>query len=278
MNHPQATTNLVKMWTDPALEAVEFLQADYREMTFTPHVHEGFAIGVIEAGAQLFQPGRGARVLMPEGALCVINPWTVHGGTGVGARGWRYRMFYPPETLVTRAFGGNARPRTFDRNVIWDLNLYTAFLLLHFASEKSAPRLERETRILTFLREFFGRYAAPRLSGEGKECSRTAHVVRDYLHECFDLDVSVQDLSRITGVSETHVIRSFSKFTGMAPHAYLVGLRIDRAKRLIREGRSLADVAACVGFFDQSHLARHFKRTVGLTPGQYAFQISKRFL
>ena len=71
-------------------------------------------------------------------------------------------------------------------------------------------------------------------------------------------------------VSETQVIRSFSAAEGLPPHAYLVALRVERAKRLIRDGLSLADVADQAGFSDQSHMSRHFKRLTSVTPGQFA--------
>jgi AraC family transcriptional regulator len=57
---------------------------------------------------------------------------------------------------------------------------------------------------------------------------------------------------------------------GEPPHRYVIRLRIERAKELLREGRlSLAQVAAAVGFADQCHFNRHFKRLVGETPGQF---------
>ena len=58
---------------------------------------------------------------------------------------------------------------------------------------------------------------------------------------------------------------------GMSPHQYLVNVRVNSARALLTSGagrRSLADVAAAVGFADQSHLTRQFKRVLGLTPKQ----------
>ena len=56
---------------------------------------------------------------------------------------------------------------------------------------------------------------------------------------------------------------------GVPPHAYLRQIRIAQAKKLLKSGLSLADVAQTVGFTDQSHLNRWFKRLWGITPGQY---------
>ena len=57
---------------------------------------------------------------------------------------------------------------------------------------------------------------------------------------------------------------------GLTPHAYLNHIRVLRARDLLRQGCPIAQAAVNVGFVDQSHLHRHFKRIVGVTPGQYA--------
>jgi len=67
-----------------------------------------------------------------------------------------------------------------------------------------------------------------------------------------------------------HLCRAFRDEIGLPPHAYLVHLRIARALDLLRARLPASRVAAEVGIYDQSQLNRHFKRIVGLTPGQYA--------
>jgi transcriptional regulator GlxA family with amidase domain len=61
----------------------------------------------------------------------------------------------------------------------------------------------------------------------------------------------------------------FKREVGVPPHAYQVQMRVRRARRLMLTGMAPADVAISVGFYDQAHLNRHFKRIVGMTPGDY---------
>ena len=75
-------------------------------------------------------------------------------------------------------------------------------------------------------------------------------------------------------VQSGRFIRAFRKEVGLSPHAYLNQLRLLEARRLIAQGRAPADVATQVGFYDQSHLIRHFKRVYGITPGQYAAAVT----
>src|SRR5207302_3842112 len=75
---------------------------------------------------------------------------------------------------------------------------------------------------------------------------------------------------RHLGASPAHLVRSFTRTFGVAPHAYRLGRRIEIARQRLLDGQPPADVAVSVGFFDQSHFTRHFKRHVGTTPGHYA--------
>jgi RNA polymerase sigma factor (sigma-70 family) len=70
--------------------------------------------------------------------------------------------------------------------------------------------------------------------------------------------------------SVSHVVRSFTRQFGLSPHAYLTGRRIDMARRLLLHGAAPADVATAVGFYDQAHFTRQFKRHTSTTPASYA--------
>jgi AraC-like DNA-binding protein len=280
MRRAEASSNQSAAWSDGAVEATEFLFADYRDFAFPAHLHETFAIGVIEAGGQRFRPGRAPALVMPAGTLCAINPGVVHEGRPATAQGWRYRMFYPSPALVASRLEHSQRgPLSGEwglaRHVIDDRELYREFLSLHVSSQFKDTLLERETRIGDFLRRLFERHG--NFSPERNQMQvapRTVARVRDYLHSMYQHQVSIADLAHAAGVSGTHAIRAFSAGTGMPPHAYLVSLRVERARALLREGRSPSEAALETGFYDQSQLTRHFKRLTGVTPGRFAAQTS----
>jgi AraC-like DNA-binding protein len=263
--------NQVQMWIDRALEPVEYLSADYQDFAFPPHLHDEFAIGIIERGAQRFRPGRRGHLLMTAGTLCVINPGVVHEGRSAGDGGWRYRMFYPSMSLVARALDLDPHDSlSFGSHVLDDNDLFHQFRALHRGSQATVDLLERESRTLTFLRVLFGRHANAAQHDRQAPQKRTVSLVKQMLHDCCGEQLSIAKLAFEADVSETQVIRSFSAAEGLPPHAYLVALRVERAKRLIRDGLSLADVADQAGFSDQSHMSRHFKRLTSVTPGQFA--------
>jgi AraC family transcriptional regulator len=92
-----------------------------------------------------------------------------------------------------------------------------------------------------------------------------------YIHENYPGDVSLAAIAGAAHLSPYHLTRVFKKATGLSPHQYLVQVRVNSARSLLAAGagdRSLAEIASAVGFADQSHLTRHFKRTLGITPKQ----------
>ena len=270
-------------WSDKAFGATEFLFADYRDFVFPAHLHETFAIGVIEAGGQRFRPGRASALVMPAGTLCAINPGVVHEGRPATEQGWRYRMFYPSPALVASKLEHSQRgPLSGDwglaRHVIDDRELYREFLTLHVSSQLEETLLERQTRIADFLLRLFERHGnfSPERN-QLKLAPRTVARVRDYLHSMYQQrSQRRRSWRRRLACPARSVIRAFSAGTGMPPHAYLVSLRVERAKALLREGRSAAEAALETGFYDQSQLTRHFKRLTGVTPGRFAAQTSPR--
>lgn len=85
-----------------------------------------------------------------------------------------------------------------------------------------------------------------------------------------DRPLTLDELARHAGLDKFHLCRAFRAQVGMPPHAYLTQLRILHAKRLLAAGARPTDVAPRVGLYDQSQLSRHFRRIVGMTPGQFA--------
>ena len=92
--------------------------------------------------------------------------------------------------------------------------------------------------------------------------------VIDFLHARLAENVSVADLASIAGLSPAHFSTLFRNSVGEPPHRYHTRLRVERARQLIEQGVTPSDAAIQVGFFDQSHLARHMRRLIGATPAK----------
>ena len=98
----------------------------------------------------------------------------------------------------------------------------------------------------------------------------TLSRVSTYIEEHLAADLSLAELAAVAYLSPYHFARLFKASTGVAPHQYVIGRRIERAKLLLSTTNwSLAVIAHAVGFAHESHLALHFKRLTGLLPSSY---------
>ena len=84
-----------------------------------------------------------------------------------------------------------------------------------------------------------------------------------------ELELGIEQLSQKVNISSYHMIRKFADENGLTPHKFQMQCRVRKAQQLLREGYKVVDVAQMVGFCDQSHLDRVFKKQVGISPEQY---------
>jgi AraC family transcriptional regulator len=116
----------------------------------------------------------------------------------------------------------------------------------------------------------------PALRTAGALAQRKLHAVVEYVEEHLDAGLTLGQMAAVAHLSAYHFARQFKAATGLPPRQYVIARRVERAQRLLQEGDlSLAEVAACAGFSDQSQFSHTFKRVVGVTPGR--FRMPARF-
>jgi len=266
---PAETT---RCWRVPPLDNLYCLAARFETYEFSTHAHDSYGVAVILDGAQSFR-WRGTTQLAPAGSLEVMNPGEPHDGRPAGTS-FAYRTLYPSVSLMRELAAelsdGRVSEPVFDRTVIHDPPLAKRIAAMHRTLEASSGRLAQESAFVGVMSALLWRHAdlkpaARTAGGEGP----LVRCLRDYLDAHVTQDVSLADLARIVQRSRYTALRLFRDGTGMTPHAYLLNRRVERARRALASGCSLADTALDFGFFDQSHFTRVFKRFTGLTPGQY---------
>jgi AraC-like DNA-binding protein len=108
-------------------------------------------------------------------------------------------------------------------------------------------------------------------SGTGlARCSPHVTRARALLDERFTEMIDLDALAVHARLDKFRLCRAFREQVGMPPHAYVTHRRVARAQALLARGMPQAEVAASVGFYDQSLMHRHFKRILRLTPGAFA--------
>ena len=141
------------------------------------------------------------------------------------------------------------------------------FSMLWEVSTESGTLLEKTSALNGLIAALsFNGGLTPPVVGEETGAVRRA---REYLQTYYAEDICLADLAEVAGLSPFRLCRAFAKSVGVPPHAYQVQLRVRQARRLLFEGASVVEAAGRAGFADQSHLGRHFKKLVAMSPGEY---------
>jgi AraC family transcriptional regulator len=115
---------------------------------------------------------------------------------------------------------------------------------------------------------------APRQPARGRDGALprgTLRTVVEYIEAHLEAGLTLEQLAATARRSAYHFARQFTAATGLPPHQYVIARRVARAQELLHPDRdlALAEIAARVGFSDQSQFSHHFKRLVGVTPRQF---------
>jgi AraC-like DNA-binding protein len=262
----------VRYFRPVALPGVELLHASFVTHRYAPHLHPSWTIALVDHGAATFQLD-GVRHTAPEGTVFLVPPHAVHTGEPATPEGYRYRVLYLD--LMARPHPGAellaSRPTWEVPVVLRHAKLAASLSRLHRSIGLTGRALEQGETLTWVTRELTRLAAQVPVPPSPRRSSQLA-VARaiSYIHENWRADFDLDHLAREARVSPSHLVRIFNQRVGMPPSAYRRNLRVLAAQRLFRLGWPLVEVALECGFYDQSHLNRHFKSATGVTPRQFA--------
>ena len=243
----------------------EVFHARFLDHAYPPHTHEAWTVFIVDEGAIRYdlearhRDASGARVT-------ILPPHVVHDGRAADDAGYRKRVLYVATDVLDERLTG----RAVDDPDIDDGEVVRGLRALHRVLRHPDDALEAEVRLAvvsTRLREHLRDRAVQPVERPDDEI---AADLRDLLDEHRFDAMTLAEAGRILYVSPAHLVRCFTRTFGIAPHRYLVARRIDAARRRLLDGEPVAHVATEVGFHDQAHLTRHFRRHVGTTPARFA--------
>ncbi|WP_313621210.1 AraC family transcriptional regulator [Achromobacter sp.] len=240
---------------------------------FARHTHEQFGIGVMRRGAQVSHSGRG-QVKAGPGHVITVNPGEVHDGAPIGSALRAWQMLYLDLSVVADAAAdirqGRPQQYEFEHPAQDRPALARDVLALYAQATAGTSPLACDALLLRVLAQ------ASVAQGIHPPPAPRPGVPASVRHALALIDddpaapLSLADLAAASDLSRYQVLRAISRVTGLTPHAYQMQRRLLLARRLIRQGAALADVAAMSGFADQSHMTRLFVRAYGVSPRRYA--------
>jgi AraC-like DNA-binding protein len=230
-----------------------------------------YVVGMVLAGGMRVRRGHEVHRFAP-GDVCAWDPSARHVGRPWRSSHWEARLVVLElpdvrELVLDPEGAGGDVVLTSPR--VRDARLARRFLALHAALERPAWTLERDTLLQEWLGALTGATAeatAPRAARHDPALRRACELMGDDLAR----NLTLAEVAAAAGVSRHRLTRLFRAAYGLPPHRFVVAQRIRAARRLLERGVTPAEVAARTGFFDQSHLHRHFTRTLGMTPAAYA--------
>ncbi|MHC8334445.1 helix-turn-helix domain-containing protein [Pseudomonas sp. LB3P25] len=263
--------NSVNVWTMADLYDAELLKGAYFDHRYPWHTHEELSLGVVLAGGVHLRTLRSDGIAR-RGSFVLINPDELHCGRP-DAGGWLCRTLHiHPDVFLEIAmstFGISGLPM-FASPVIEDPVLTTNLLDLHRLSETHCSSLERQSRITEMIIRLLTVHGSRMWLPDTTRSEPSAiTLARSYLDENLSDKVTLDDLSKLTGLPSFRLMRTFRQNCGVTPHVYQLQARVRRAHKLLRTGIGLAEIAMASGFADQPHLNRVYKSIMGATPGQF---------
>ena len=268
MEHVMPTSNM-RSWTVPEIPHLECFRSVGFVDDYPRHSHPTWAIGVVEEGAAGIWY-RGADERVGPGGLIAVNPGAVHTGYPLKKAGISHSTLYVDEELVKEVLPGITTLPAFPQISIYDLELSSRIRSLCRSLELGGPYLAVEAKLLSDLNCLFVRHA--RVNARQPTGSEPRHIalIQEYLRANLHRNVTLKELTKLTGLSKAYVIRSFRRIVGMPPYEWLLQIRIQEARQRLKDGDRICDLAIELGFADQSHFHRRFKKLTGMTPSSYA--------
>ncbi|BBP58970.1 AraC family transcriptional regulator [Pseudomonas sp. St316] len=262
-----------RFWRDAALPFIEARAIDDgRKVCYSRHSHDHFSIGAITAGRSTYIHER-SKFQVESGTVVLMNPGDVHACNPIDDQPWSYLMLY----VDTQWLRDLQRRIGFDESLDFqgfatthsrDVELFAALGRLYeqLVDDQLAPDNKHAAAEAFFidLQQRLNPAGRPD-RGSHPSLMRAAQFIHDHCSEALKL----QDICAAAQLSPSYLSRAFKRHYGMTPHAFLVNRRIQFARRQLREGKLIADVALDSGFADQAHFQRAFKQHLAATPGQY---------
>jgi AraC-like DNA-binding protein len=231
------------------------------------HEHDEHSAAFVLGGATRATAG-GARLEASAGQLVLIAAGVPHECRPVDPAAWGYTLFLIEPGASSALDAALARAGS----LVLDARRPSIAALA--AAGGDAPAGE----VIAAIEDMVDGAGAPPRRPTPLADPRLA-AVEASLRRSMERNTSLDELAARAGMDKYALVRSFKASYGLSPHAYLLNLRINRAKELLRSGRSPVEAALGCGFCDQSHFTRAFSQRVGLCPAEYArtYKTRRRF-
>ncbi|MFT3971492.1 MAG: AraC family transcriptional regulator [Micropruina sp.] len=236
---------------------------------YRPHSHDSFSVGLIDAGSSVLSGPVGGSIRLEPGDVVVIPSGQVHACNPDDGR-WVYQMIHADQPWAASLTPhGDHTPLFLGIQVLRREGLASVVEAFGDAVFADEARENIETAAAVLLQELESVSPTHLVTSEANRelIARLSPVMERLTND--ESNPSLDELARLVEMSKYQLVRAMRRATGLSPMAWRQNARIIQARRLLREGRAIADTAYTLGFTDQSHFHRVFRSHVAVSPGGY---------
>lgn len=276
MSH-ETSAEQAKYYSFPSLPDLTLWQGGAEQVPAERHVHLTYQVGIVTQGAQRFWH-RGAHNVLTADRIATFNPDEVHDSCSALPVGYRSGILRFSDNTLRELFG-DSKERFFQNSLFRHEHVLTRLCKIFQCLPAvdfmaSGERLAISESIRLIIGDLFQDDVFLKTTvQEARQCQLVKSRIKEQILTDPSEPLSLGELAIAVGFSEYQLIRHFKKTFGMTPGAYQLWVRLERSKEKLAAGHSIVDVAAQMGFTDQSHLTRNFRRAFFVTPGQYLREV-----
>ena len=252
-------------------EQLPFLELRHSNsnMHYKKHFHDTFSLGVNKRGESTYMNSEVVYTLK-QNRLSIINPNTVHACNASTEVLNEYYMMYLDtvwcaniQNLINDSVTAFTPVST---HMLENEEFYLEYVALCDYLFEEHSVLDKEDSLINFFLKFFALFLEESRSVVVDE--KFEQMVT-YLDEHYKENITLDELSQHFELNTFYIIRLFTSQMNLTPRAYLINVKINKAKEFLQQGYSIVDTALECGFVDQSHFHRNFLKIVATTPKEY---------
>lgn len=249
---------------------IECSRVQARNAGFPKHLHDEYVISANLTGIEeIWLSGKTAYV--KSGQVTLYNPGTIQASRFDNQPVEFISVHMPQSVMKMLVDEENVRSDReapiLREGIINNARLFDA-LYRFAASARHEQSINQEQELILLCGELL---ETPAMQ-QGSDEQRISLVI-DYLREHLNVKPQLEILAQMAGLSKYHLVRCFTRHTGMPPLQYHMQLRLHQARDLLRKNVHPLDAAIMLGFYDQSHFINAFRKVMGTTPHHYASQV-----
>ncbi|MEI9810977.1 MAG: AraC family transcriptional regulator [Bacteroidota bacterium] len=266
----QTPTTEFSLWRSEHLYNIDFAGYTLSHHSFPRHFHDHYVIELVVKGADSFYCD-GKSYTAYNNQLVLINPGEVHTGSTIADTSLRYFSLYPDKKALQQVAGA------LDITVSPDLNFHQCLhepsslthklTALFHSLHTNDDTLQQQEIFFDCMQALLQQ--AGKTTTEPDRTDTRIKLLTDFIHSHFKEEISLQQMAGLVNLNPFHLVRLFKKTIGVSPYDYLLILRTEYAKQLLRKDYKVQDAAQQAGFYDTSHFNRSLRKIAGTSPRSF---------